>query len=91
MAATSHGASGPPTPPEPRKHCPDCKQGLPLADFCTNRQSKDGLHYYCRKCAAARQRLWASKHPEIVKRMRAEYLKRVYEQNATRDPYGESA
>ena len=69
------------------KLCPCCEGTLPLSQFGRNRQAKDGLHYYCKKCAAAKQRAWAKAHPIIVRAMRTTYLKRVHEQNAQRDPY----
>lgn len=69
------------------KPCPDCKQEKPVTDFGRNKQAVDGLHYYCRVCAAARQRTWAAANKEKVRRMRAEYLKGVREANANRDPY----
>jgi formate dehydrogenase maturation protein FdhE len=69
------------------KFCPDCEGPRPISSFGRNRQSKDGLHYYCKECAAARQRKWARANPETVRAMRAGYLKRVHEANAGRDPY----
>lgn len=69
------------------KRCSCCGDAKPLASFGRNRQAKDGLHYYCKDCAAKRQREWARANPEIVKRMRDDYLQRVYAQNAERDPY----
>lgn len=74
--------------PTPRKKlCPDCESEKPVADFGRNRQSADGLHYYCKPCAAARQRQWAKANPSKVKQMRASYLARVYAANAQRNPY----
>lgn len=69
------------------KHCSRCGKNLLLNAFGRNRQSLDGLHYYCKQCAAARQREWAKAHPEKVKAMRADYLRRMREQNEGRDPY----
>lgn len=76
-----------PIAPTPKKRCSCCEQQLPLTSFSRNRQAKDGLHYYCRACAAAKQREWAANNAETVKRMRSNYLRRVHAQNATRDPY----
>jgi hypothetical protein len=39
---------------EQRKHCPDCRQDLPLARFTQNARSRDGLAFYCAACARAR-------------------------------------
>jgi hypothetical protein len=36
------------------KHCPDCRQDLPLAEFTKNARSRDGLSFYCRGCASIR-------------------------------------
>jgi hypothetical protein len=69
------------------KFCPDCGGTHPLSAFGRNRQSKDGLHYYCKKCAAKRQRLWATANPSKVRAMRSDYLTRMHNLNATRDPY----
>jgi len=76
-----------PTPAARVKHCPDCDSKRPLREFGRNRQSADGLHYYCKECAAARQRQWAKANPSKVKQMRDAYLQRVYAANAGRDPY----
>jgi transposase-like protein len=75
--------------PARQKYCPRCTSDKPVAAFGRNRQSADGLHYYCKPCAAARQREWAKANPEKVRAMRADYLKRMYLTNAGRDPYGE--
>ena len=71
----------------PDKFCPSCEQSHPRSCFGRNRQSPYGLHYYCKPCAASKQRAWAKAHPEKVRAMRADYLARVYAQNANRDPY----
>lgn len=69
------------------KTCPRCAENLPLRAFGKNCQAPDGLHYYCKLCAAARQREWAKAHPDKVRAMRASYLRRMREQNEGRDPY----
>lgn len=69
------------------KHCPSCKETKPVADFGRNRQAVDGLHYYCRACAAARQRAWAATNPEKVRAMRQSYLQAMYAKNKGVDPY----
>lgn len=38
------------------KRCLKCKLSLPTENFGKNRQSKDGLDYYCRPCASQKQR-----------------------------------
>jgi hypothetical protein len=74
-------------PPMRTKRCPCCEAYKPVAQFGRNRQAVDGLHYYCKLCAAARQRAWALAHPETVRAMRRSYLKRMREQNAGVNPY----
>lgn len=69
------------------KTCSACGKTQPVVAFGRNRQSLDGLHYYCKACAAARQRQWAKANPEKVREMRAAYLTRVREMNDGRDPY----
>ena len=72
------------------KTCPACppKKGpQPVTAFGKNRSAKDGLHYYCKACAAEKQRAWAASHPEKISEMRTNYLTRVYAKNSTGDPY----
>jgi hypothetical protein len=69
------------------KTCPSCKITKPVMEFGRNRQSIDGLHYYCRVCAAARQREWAKDNPEKVKTMRRNYLQAMHAKNEGVDPY----
>jgi len=69
------------------KTCSHCGETRPVSSFGRNRQALDGLHYYCKPCAAERQRQWAKAHPEKVREMRADYLRRIREQNQGRDPY----
>lgn len=77
-----------PAPSTPRaKSCSCCGERKPVAAFGKNIQAKDGLHYYCKACAAEKQREWARNHTETVKRMRADYLTRVRAANAERNPY----
>jgi transposase-like protein len=69
------------------KKCPTCKKAKPVAEFGRNRQSLDGLHYYCKECAAARQREWSSAHADKVRTMRRVYVARMHKLNENRDPY----
>ena len=69
------------------KPCPSCEETKSIMDFGRNRQSIDGLHYYCRVCAAARQREWAKDNPEKVKTMRRNYLRTMHDRNEGVDPY----
>jgi len=70
------------------KVCATCKESKPLKAFGRNRQSPDGLHYYCKTCAALRQRAWASSNPAKVKAAKQRYLGKVRATNVLRgDPY----
>jgi len=71
----------------PTKRCSCCDARHPLSAFGRNCQTKDGLHYYCKVCAAKKQKQWARANPATVKRMRGDYLTRMKAQNAQRDPY----
>lgn len=69
------------------KPCPCCGQTLPVSSFGRNRQAKDGLHYYCKSCAARKQRSWAKTNPAKIKEMHMDYLNRIRAANDGRDPY----
>lgn len=69
------------------KRCSCCEQVKPISGFGRNRQAKDGLHYYCKACAARRQRMWAKANPDTVRTMRANYLSRIRDANTDRNPY----
>ena len=36
------------------KHCPDCREDLPLSSFTRNARMRDGLSFYCAPCARKR-------------------------------------
>ena len=40
------------------KRCACCDKPFPLSEFGKNRQSKDGLHYYSKLCAALKSKAW---------------------------------
>jgi hypothetical protein len=64
-----------------RKACsnPAHNAVLPLTAFGRNAASPDGFAYYCRACAAARQRQWKEANPEKVKQWRKRYKKQQKE------------
>lgn len=69
------------------KTCSNCRASIPIALFGRNRQTPDGLAYYCKSCAAIRQANWAEKNPDKVKQSREAYLSRVRATNTLRgDP-----
>ena len=70
-----------------KKRCTTCKEEKAVAEFGRNRQAPDGLHYYCKTCAALRQRTWASNNPKKLKTIKDKYLNRVRALNDARDPY----
>jgi hypothetical protein len=69
------------------KKCATCKEEKPLEAFGRNRQAVDGLHYYCKTCAALRQRAWATSNPSKIREAKDRYLSRIRDQNAGADPY----
>lgn len=68
------------------KHCPRCTT-LPISAFGINRQSPDGLNYYCKGCAAEKQRVWSKANPEKRKQTRQSYIQRTVTANLQRNPY----
>lgn len=71
----------------PVRFCADCQRNHPLAAFGRNSRAKGGLHYYCKVCAATRQRAWAAANTDKIQKMKADYLKRLRAENAGRDPH----
>ena len=70
------------------KVCSRCRKPKPLSAFGRNRQTVDGLNYYCKPCAAEKQAVWAKANPKKVKATKAKYLARIRATNALRgDPY----
>ena len=71
-----------------QKKCATCRESKPLIAFGRNRQAVDGLHYYCKTCAALRQRAWASSNPGKIKDAKERYLTKVRAANEERgNPY----
>ena len=70
------------------KACSYCQYPKPLTAFGRNRQTLDGLNYYCKVCAALKQADWAKANPEKAKASKAKYLQRIRATNMLRDdPY----
>ena len=46
------------------KKCYGCKKELPLSDFTKNKNTKDGLSYYCRTCTKKNYTLNKYKHSD---------------------------
>jgi len=54
-----------------QKKCPDCEQAKELEEFGANKNSPDGLSFYCKECSAIRRksshvirslRQWTERH-----------------------------
>lgn len=63
------------------KHCPSCDKSKPESEFGLNRQTPDGLMYYCRTCAAEKQREYRKANPDAAKEAKAKYLAKVRARN----------
>ena len=72
------------------KKCSRCGDKLPITSFGVNNQAPDGLHYYCKECAAEKQRVWVSNNPVKAKQVRQSYLQRVIQANLQRNPYDDN-
>lgn len=44
------------------KQCYGCKQNLSIDNFTKNKNTKDGLSYYCRECSKRNYNLYRYKH-----------------------------
>lgn len=56
------------------KRCSHCGKMKGPDAFSLNRQTLDGLAYYCKPCNAEKQREWKHANPTKVKRMKRRYL-----------------
>ena len=71
------------------KVCSCCGEAFPVEDFGLNVQTPDGLAYYTRAHAAAKQRQFREANPAQVKAARKKYLDRVRAENlAHRKAFG---
>lgn len=59
------------------KLCSCCQRDLPLSEFGNNRQTPDGLMYYCKPCAAEKQRIFRKTNPAAAKAAKERYLVKV--------------
>lgn len=66
------------------KTCPACDRTLPIEEFGNNRQTPDGLMYYCRSCAADKQREYRKANPDAAAKAKAKYLAKVRARNDAR-------
>ena len=63
------------------KHCPSCDNDLPVTAFGNNRQTPDGLMYYCRLCASEKQRQYREANPDAAAAAKARYLEKLRSRN----------
>lgn len=66
------------------KRCPRCEEVLPDTEFGSNRQTPDGRMYYCKKCAAEKQRKFRAANPESAKASKQKYLDKLRARNDER-------
>lgn len=59
-----------------KKTCPRCQKLKPLTSFGSNAAAPDGKAWYCKPCAAEKQREWKMKNPRKVKKWRISYNRR---------------
>jgi len=64
------------------KTCSCCHKSKPRTEFGKNRQTPDGLMYYCRECASGKQKAFRVSNPESTKASRARYLDKLRARNA---------
>ena len=55
------------------KYCKRCDQTKDLAEFGSNRSSRDGYTFYCLPCCTAMSREWQAANPKKVRKMRRQY------------------
>lgn len=71
------------------KQCSFCGGVKPKTEFGRNRQTLDGLNYYCKPCAALKHKQWVEQNPERDKAAKSKYKARLRATNILRgDPYG---
>lgn len=63
------------------KTCPSCNTAKPEEAFGRNRQTPDGLMYYCRECAALKQREYRKANPDAAAQAKSKYLAKVRARN----------
>jgi hypothetical protein len=56
------------------KHCRDCKELKPLAQYSKKKDTKDRLQPVCKSCAAEFRRKWVATKPGYVKAYNTKYM-----------------
>lgn len=65
----------------PNKTCSSCGRDKPISEFGKNRQTPDGLMYYCRTCAADKQRAYRVANPQAAMEAKRRYLDKLRAKN----------
>jgi len=55
------------------KECICCKQTLPIVDFGKHSTSKDGFHYYCKKCNTTKSKRGQGRNVEKTRETKTRY------------------
>lgn len=50
-----------------KKKCICCGEEKEIIEFCKNKNSKDGYHYYCRQCNSHNAKKWRMRNPDKTK------------------------
>lgn len=66
------------------KTCSSCQKSKPKDAFGKNLQTPDGLMYYCKDCAAEKQRAFRRDNPTSAAASRKRYLAKMREKNLRR-------
>lgn len=66
-----------------KKKCICCGEEKEITEFCKNKNSKDGYHYYCRQCNSHNAKKWRIKNPDKTKEYNEKYsdIKRKWVEN----------
>jgi hypothetical protein len=64
------------------KRCSNCKVDKNLSEFSINRSTPGGYHYYCKICAALKNKEWRDNNPDKCKVSRKKYVEKVKRENA---------
>lgn len=60
-----------------QRYCPGCKNWKVPDEFYANPGRPDGLHHHCKDCSRAQAKLYAERHPDIIKANTQRRLDRV--------------
>lgn len=69
------------------KNCADCKIQKPIAEFGKMKQTKDGLHSYCKECISSRGKEYRLRNREAVKERKKKYANSEAGKKTKRESY----